>query len=172
MNEPIHNDQLNKVLLQPRFKIEVNLNVEEALSKLKNSLETENCKFRSKIVLHHVIVDIPLEEEHYWSPQMHIEVEKDQNSKTMVKGVLGPQPKVWTFFIFLHFAVAIIFFIFFVMFYTKWSLEQDYQFSMIMCIIMPIFWLTLYFVGQYGKKLGYDQMVELHDFLIKTLGKK
>ena len=172
MNEPIHNDQLNKVLLQPRFKIEVGQNVEQVLNKLKRSLESESCKFKSKIVLHHVIIDVPFSEEHYWSPQMHIEIEKDENGKTKVKGVLGPKPKVWTFFIFLHFAVAITFFVFFVMFYTKWSLHQDYKFSMIMCIIMPIVWLGLYFIGQFGKKLGYEQMVELHDFLINSLQNK
>jgi ABC-type multidrug transport system fused ATPase/permease subunit len=169
MSEPIHNDQLNKVLLQPRFKIEVSQNVEQVLNKLRKSLEAENCKFRGKIVLHHVVLDVLEEEEHYWSPQMHIEVEKDENDKTKVKGVLGPKPKVWTFFIFLHFAVAITFFVFFVMFYAKWSLNQDYKFSMIMFIAMPIIWIILYFVGQYGKKLGYAQMVEQHDFLTKTL---
>lgn len=172
MSEPIHNDQLNKVLLQPRFKIDVSQNVEQVLNKLRKSLEAENCEFRSKIVLHHVVVDVPVGEEHYWSPQMHIEVEKDENDKTKVKGVLGPKPKVWTFFIFLHFAVAITFFVFFVMFYTEWSLDQDYKFSIIMCIAMPIVWLILYFVGQYGKKLGYEQMVELHGFMIKSLQNK
>lgn len=172
MNEPIHDDQLNKVLLQPRFKIEVNQNVENVLNRLKRSLESENCRFRSKIVLHHVIIDVPLKDEHYWSPQMHIEVEKDEYDKTKVKGVLGPKPKVWTFFIFLHFAVGITFFVFFVLLYTKWSLHQDYKFSMIMFIMMPIIWLILYFIGQFGKKLGYNQMVELHDFLINSLQNK
>lgn len=172
MNVPIHDDQLNKVLLQPRFKIEVGQNVEQVLNKIKRNLESGNCKFRSKIVLHHVIIDVPLAEEHYWSPQMHLEVEKDENGNTIVKGVLGPKPKVWTFFIFLHFAVAITFFVFFVMFYTKWSLEQDYKFSMIMFMIMPIIWILLYFTGQFGKKLGYEQMVELHDFLINSLQNK
>ena len=169
MNEPIHDDQLNKVLLQPRFKIEVGKNVEEVLNGLKDSLGSNNCQYRSKIVQHHVVVDVAQDAEHYWSPQMHIEVEKDEKGMTKVKGVLGPKPKVWTFFIFLHFAVALTFFVFFVIFYTRWSLGQDYIFSMIMCIAMPIVWLTLYFVGQFGKKLGYQQMLGLHDFLIKSL---
>lgn len=169
MNQPIHDEQINKVLLQPRFKIEVVENVEQVLKKLRNGLEIESCKFRSKIITHHVIIDVPIEEEHYWSPQLHIEVEKSENNKIIVKGVLGPKPKVWTFFMFLHFIVAIAFLVFFVMFYTKWSLKQDYNFAMIMCLVMPVIWVVLYFVGQFGKKLGYDQMVELHDFMVKIL---
>lgn len=172
MNQPIHYDQINKVLLQPRFKIEAAENVEEVLDKLKNRLEIESCKYRSKIITHHVVIDVPIEKEHYWSPQLHIEVEKNEKNNTIVKGILGPKPKVWTFFMFLHFIVAIAFFVFFVMFYTKWSLKQDYTFAMIMCIAMPIIWIVLYFVGQFGKKLGYDQMVELHDFLTEILGEK
>ncbi len=72
---------------------------------------------------------------------------------------------------FLHFAVAIAFFVFFVMFYTKWNLKQDYTFSMIMFIAMPVIWLLLYVAGQLGKKIGYDQMKELHDFLMKIIYK-
>ncbi len=168
MNRPIHEDQINKVLLKPRFKMEFDKNKKEILNKFKDNLEDENCRYCSKIIDHHIVIDVPVEEEHFWSPQMHVEIENEEN-KTVVKGVLGPKPKVWTFFIFLHFAVAIAFFAFFVIFYTKWSLKQDYTFAMIMCIVMPILWVILYFVGQLGKKFGNKQMVELHDFLIKTL---
>jgi len=168
MKRPIHDDQINKVLLKPRFKMEFDKNKKEILNIFKDNLNDQNCKYCSKIIDHHIIIDVPVEEDHFWSPQMHVEIEKEEN-KTVVKGVLGPKPKVWTFFMFLHFAVAIAFFAFFVIFYVKWSLKQDYTFTMIMCILMPIVWVILYFVGQLGKKFGYNQMVELHDFLIKTL---
>ncbi len=169
MNKPIHDNQINKVLLKPRFKMEFEEGEEEILKRFKDNLKDGNCKYCSQIVDNHVIIDVPIDEDHFWSPQMHIEIEKEEN-KTIVKGVLGPKPKVWTFFIFLHFAVAIAFFVFFVIFYSKWSLNQDYTFSLIMLIVMPIVWILLYFFGQLGKKFGYDQMVELHDFMINTLG--
>jgi hypothetical protein len=34
---------------------------------------------------------------------------------------------------------------------------------------MPIAWFALYFIGQFGKKLGYDQMLQLHNFLTNSL---
>lgn len=171
MNQPIHDNNVNRVLLKPRFNIEIDENEKVILNKFKENLKDKDCKYCSKIVDHHVIIDVPKEEDHFWSPQMHVEIEKEE-SKTVVKGVLGPKPKVWTFFMFLHFAVAIAFFVFFVIFYSKWSLQQDYTFAMVMCIMMPIIWVILYFVGQLGKKFGYRQMVELHDFLMKTLEKQ
>lgn len=168
MNKPIHNSQINKVLLKPRFKFEVDKNEDQIISNLKKKLDEEKCEYRNKIINNHIVIDMSEKDEHYWSPQLHIEVISEDN-KTMVKGLLSPKPKVWTFFIFLHFAVAITFFVFLVMFYTQYNLNQQYKFSMIMCIVMPITWIILYFVGQFGKKLGYNQMVELHDFLIGSL---
>lgn len=172
MNKPIHNNQINKILLKPRFKIEVNESKEDILNKFKDALENKEYKHRGKIINHHIVIDVSDKEDHFWSPQLHVEIEKDKNKKTIVKGVLGPKPQVWTFFMFLHFAVFVAFFVFLVIFYTNWSLNQDYYFAMIMCIIMPIVWVVLYFVGQLGKKFGYNQMVELHEFLMNTVQKR
>lgn len=172
MNKPIHDHQINRILLKPRFKIEIEENKKVILDKFKFGLKNKYYKYNSTIVDHHIIVDIPLEEEHFWSPQLHIEIEKINDNKSNIRGLLSPKPKVWTFFMFLHFVVAICFFVFFVMFYSKWSLNQDFYFSMIMCIVLPILWVTLYFSGQMGKKLGYDQMVELHDMVQDILKKE
>lgn len=169
MNKPIHDKKVNRVLLKPRFKIKVEDDKAVVLDRFRIIFKTSNSKYRGKIIDHHVVIDVPVEEDHFWSPQLHVEIEKDENNKTIVKGVLGPKPQVWTFFIFLHFAVAIAFFVFLVIFYSNWSLKQDYTFAMIMCIAMPIIWIILYLAGQLGKKFGYDQMVELHDFLMKII---
>ena len=42
---------------------------------------------------------------------LHVEIEKEDGT-TVVKRILGPRPKIWTFFMFLHFIVAIAFFVF------------------------------------------------------------
>ncbi len=171
MKQPIHDNQINRVLLKPRFRLEVDESKLVILNKFISSLEQSNFKYPNKIVDHHIIIDIPPEEEHFWSPQLQIEIEKTENNKTIVKGLLGPKPKVWTFFMFLHFFVAVTFVVFLVIFYTNWSLNQEHTFAMIMCIIMPILWVILYFLGQLGKRFGYNQMLELHKFMIDTLSK-
>lgn len=168
MNQPIHNDELNRVLLKPRFKFKFKENKEDVLAQFKVNLEQNKGDFISKIIDHHIVIDVPPEKEHFWSPQLHVEIE-DEDEMTIVKGIMGPKPKVWTFFMFLHFAVAVAFFVFFVIFYSRWSLNQDYMVSMIMCLVMPVVWVALYFMGQLGKKFGYDQMVELHDVLTEAL---
>lgn len=138
------------------------------MAQFKHNLGENKNDFTSKIIDHHIVIDVPQEKEHFWSPQLHVEVENEEGF-TIVKGIMGPKPKIWTFFIFLHFAVAVTFFVFFVIFYSRWSLNQDYTSSMIMCLVMPAVWVALYFIGQLGKKFGYDQMVELHDVLLDAL---
>ncbi|MCF6348351.1 MAG: GTP-binding protein [Flavobacteriaceae bacterium] len=172
MNKPIHNNKINRVLLKPRFQLEFDESQEEVLEKFKENVKDKDCKFCSRISGNHVFLDVPKEEEHFWSPQLQVEVIKGENDKTIVKGILGPKPQVWTFFMFLHFATAVAFIVFLVMFYVNWSLEKDYQFSKYMVIGLPILWVILYFSGQLGKKKGYKQMVALDNFMMKTLAKK
>ncbi len=171
MNKPIHGNQINKVLLKPRFQLELEENQQDILEKFKANMKDENCKYCSKISGNHVFIDIPKTEEHFWSPQLQVEILKGEKDNTVVKGILGPKPQVWTFFMFLHFVVALAFIVFFVWFYVQWSLDKDYQIQLYILIALPIVWVILYFSGQSGKKLGYKQMVELDDFLMKTLKK-
>jgi len=171
MNQPIHDKKINRVLLKPRFQLEFDESQKEILEKFKENVEGEDCKYCSRISGNHIFLDVPKVEEHFWSPQLQVEVVKGENDKTIVKGILGPKPQVWTFFMFLHFAVAVAFIIFLVMFYVNWSLGKDYQFTKYMLIGLPILWVLLYFFGQSGKKLGYKQMVELDNFMMKILKK-
>ncbi len=168
MNQPIHDDELNRILLKPRFKWKFKESEQDILQQFKEELAKEDCIYTSRIVDHHIVIDVPEKDEHFWSPQLHVEIEKE-GDLTLVKGILGPKPKIWTFFMFLHFIVAIAFFVFFVIFYSNWSLDQEYTFSMMMCLLMPVVWVALYFFGQLGKKFGYNQMVGLHQLLLKAL---
>lgn len=168
MNHPINDDELNRILLKPRFKYRFNESETEIMDQFRNNLQRADCVFLSRFVDHHIVIDVPENEEHFWSPQLHVEIEKE-GDLTVVKGILGPRPKIWTFFMFLHFAVAVAFFVFFVIFYSKWSLDQDYELYMILCLSMPVVWVALYFVGQLGKKFGYKQMLALHGVLSEAL---
>lgn len=171
MNQPIHGNEVNRVLLKPRFKMEYKETKEEIVSKFKSNFEDKECKYCSKMVGNHIVIDIPKEEEHFWSPQLNVELVEQENA-TVVKGILGPKPKIWTMFMFVHFAVATAFVVFFVWFYVNWSLGKPYNLQMIMLIAMPVIWVILYFLGQFGKKFAYNQMLELDKFLMNTLNKK
>ena len=171
MNEPIHNKPLNKLLLKPRFTMECSESKEVILEKFRKEFASNNFNFLGNIVDHHVIIDMSIKDAHFWSPQLYLEIEKKDQNATLIKGLFGPKPQVWTFFMFIHFAVALAFVIFLVVAYVKWTLDQAYTFSVLMCLLMFVCWFVLYTLGQLGKKKGYEQMIILDQFMKTVLAK-
>lgn len=158
--------------LRPRFKMNFNENQDTIISKFKENLEKGDCKYCSKIVDGHIIIDVPAEENHFWSPQLNIEIENNNSEKTIVKGLFGPKPQVWTLFMFFHFAVACAFIGFSVMAYVQYTLKEDYKMALMVVIGLPILWIIMYFLGRIGRRKGHKQMDELYGFMMKTLEKK
>ena len=169
MNDSLDTNQLNKILLKPRFKIERLEDKAIIIEKFNAKFAHGGSRFLGKIVGHHIIIDVPKSEEHFWSPQLHLEVEDKENEGTIIKGLYGPKPQIWSLFMFIHFGVALTFMIFLVLAYTRWSLEQDYGFALTMCVIMPVLWFVLYFFGRIGRKKGAVQMHQIDTYLKETL---
>lgn len=162
----------SEILLRPRFKIEIDEPKDQILNRFKSNLKTDDCLYCSKIVDDHIFLDVPTKESHFWSPQLHLEIEEDTDKKAIIKGLFGPKPQVWTLFMFVHFIIGIAFIIFSVMAYSRWSLKGNMAFPMTMVIVLPILWIILYFLGQIGKKTGHKQIEELHDFMLNTIDEK
>ena len=164
-------DQLyNQIFFKPRFQIDFKMNAEVLLNEIKSHLSDVSA-YKMKIVDNHIIVDVPDKETHFWSPQLSIEVEEISDKSSKIKGLFGPKPQVWTFFMFLHFVVATAFLIFGVMAYSNWSLDKNSILPIVMLVVLPIVWVILYFVGSLGKSTGQKQMDELKDFTKKLLRK-
>lgn len=164
-------DQLyNQIFLKPRFQINFDLESDALLKEIsKHTLD--DSKYKMKMVDNHVVIDVPENETHFWSPQLHIEIEELTKETSVVKGLFGPKPQVWTLFMFLHFFVATAFLVFGVIAYSNWSLNKTSLLSIVMLIVLPIVWVLLYFVGTIGKSTGKKQMDELKKFTKELLNK-
>lgn len=161
----------SNIHLRPRFRMEFDESQEALLSKFKDNLKDGDCKYCSKIVDGHIIIDVPKDENHFWSPQLNIEVEKNDDGVTIVKGLFGPKATIWTLFMFFHFAVAVAFIGFAVTAYVQWNLKEDYSTALYIVISLPIVWVVMYFLGRWGRSTGHKQMDELYKFMMKTLAK-
>lgn len=165
-------EELNsEIFLRPRFKIDFDESEGELMRKFKSNLASGDCKYCSKITGNHIFIDIPFDEDHFWSPHLHLEIVKETGKTTFVKGLFSPKPQVWTLFMFLHFAVGIAFLIFLVTLYVKWTLKESLFSSALMVVLLPIIWIALYAFGRWGKRKGKVQMEELHQFMLETLNK-
>ncbi len=155
--------------LRPRFRFELNHTKEALLKSFKTNLSAQSCELCGMVSKHHVVINVPKDEEHFWSPQLSIDVEEGKDGKAIVRGLFAPKPQVWTMFMFFHFAIAAAFFIALVMLYVNWQLEEDYTLLLYAVIALPFLSIFLFLAGQYGKKKGHNQMLDLYKFLIENI---
>lgn len=159
---------LNEVVLRPRFKFEKNQNNEYLLG-LFDKAKKEQDNFIVSRIDNHVFLKLPKNKQHFWSPQLHLEIDEiDENSCT-IRGLFGPNPTVWTMFMFFHFIVAGLFIGFGVWAYTNWALKTSYALQISLIFFMVLIWIALYVIGQMGKKAGMEEMHLLHGFMRDTL---
>lgn len=161
----------NDIILRPRFKIEINKHNETILQLFQDSKKTQTDFIISRID-DHVFIKFPKNKQHFWSPQLHLEINEVDTNSCLLHGLFGPNPTVWTFFMFLHFLIGGLFIAFGIWAYSNWSLKMPYMLQVSFMILMVIIWIALYFAGSIGKASGKNEMVELQKFMNKILNTK
>ncbi len=157
-----------EIALRPRFSFPINIDSEHALDAFVAAKESQS-DFLISRVDHHVFIRIPKQKQHFWSPQLHLEIIAIANRSSLLKGLFGPNPAVWTLFMFFHFVVAILFIGFAVWTYTNISLGNSYVLQLGLMIAMIIIWFVLYFAGRTGKAKGRPEMEAMNEFMRNTL---
>jgi hypothetical protein len=149
----------NDIVLRPRFQLKLHGPSEHIL----NSFEkVKKAPFLVKRLDDHVFIKLDHTEIHFWSPQLHLEIITEEGDTTKLYGVFGPNPTLWTFFMFLHFGVATLFIILGIWAYSSASLNKPYGLQLGLMALMVLFWFVLYAFGRLGKKKGRIQMEQLY----------
>jgi len=161
----------NEILLRPRFKLGINKDNQEVL-KTFEELQKKQTEFIINRIDNHVIIRFPKAKQHFWSPQLHIEIDEEGEKKSVIRGLFGPAPTVWTMFLFFHFIVAGLFIGFGVWAYSNWSLKNSYSLQLMGVLGMVILWIVLYIAGRIGKAKGKPEIKQLCKFLEDTLDLK
>ncbi len=159
----------SEVFLRPRFSIDLEENRDTVLNRFSNEFKKEETSLRGNIVDGHIFISVSKKDEHFWSPELHLEIIEETNKTSLLKGLFGPKPQVWTLFMFVHFVIGVCFLGFAVLLYTRISLSEPIVFPLIVMIFLPLIWTLLYFLGKIGKDTGKPQMKDLHDFMIKII---
>jgi len=154
----------NEIVLRPRFKKSLAFPAEAVLSAFE-AAATSNKQFSISRVDGHVFIRILKSEQHFWSPQLHLEITEDQTNGTVLRGLFGPNPTVWTMFMFFHFALAIFFIAAGIWIYTSVSLHKPYVLPLVIMFFILLGWLALYASGRLGKKAGENEMNTLYAFM-------
>ncbi|SFN92340.1 hypothetical protein SAMN04487989_106112 [Bizionia echini] len=156
------------IVLRPRFKKELPQSNTELIQLFADAKKTQT-DYVISIIDDHIFLKLPKSKQHFWSPQLHLEINEVNHNTAMLHGLFGPNPTVWTMFMFFHFIVASLFIGFGIWGYSNWTLDNEYAIQVGVMILMVILWIALYFAGRIGRDSSKDQMHELHDFMNKIL---
>ncbi|WP_027138632.1 hypothetical protein [Gaetbulibacter saemankumensis] len=158
----------NDIILRPRFKIKMQENNETLLQAFQ-ALKNAQSDFILSRIDDHVFIRFPKHKQHFWSPQLHLEINEAEDNSSIVHGLFGPNPTVWTLFMFSHFIVILIFVAFGIWAYSNWTLDTSYSAQLTVMLLMVIVWVFLYIAGSIGKATSKDEMQELHQFMTTVL---
>ena len=105
----------------------------------------------------------------YWSPHLHLELEKKSENETHIRGLFGPDPTLWTLFMFLHFMIAGTFIVFCGIAYTHYVLKESTQWDFIVLSMMIFAWFLLYVIARQIRSNGEKQMNDLEKVFLKII---
>ncbi|KIX21930.1 hypothetical protein SY27_04405 [Flavobacterium sp. 316] len=140
--------------------------IKKEFEDLKTTIEPD---FKIKIIDNHIWLSIGVLKREKHSPQLHLELEEMEDGNTAITGLYGPDPVLWTFFMFLHFIIAGVFIIFSIIAYSKWKLNQKFILDITIMTSMIILWIFLYFFARLNRKKGIPQMEKLKVLMEKVI---
>ncbi len=156
--------------LRPRFQHHCSHTPEEIQSMIREKLEAAPCDCIASINDAYITLRIPLQDRHYWSPQLNLSLEATENG-TLIRGLYGPNPTVWAMFFFGYAAIGVLALFIAIVGFSQKALGID----------APVLWalpvlgiaaLFLYFTAQLGQKTGAEQTFTLHHFYEDTVHNK
>jgi hypothetical protein len=141
------------------------------MARVRGLLLSAPARLTGKIIGDHIILDIVGEEIHFWSPQLNFRVEEseEEDGTTLIAGLIGPRPSVWTLFMFVYFGVGVGGF-----FVTSYGISRymvgEFSWAVWGLPIAALFMLTAYQAGKFGERLGAEQVDMLKHFVREAVG--
>lgn len=159
-------DLTNEIVLRPRFHVSLRTDM-EALKYSYDTLKKDG--FLINRLDEHVFIKFRKADTNFWTPQLHLELSSYEQGVSNIRGVFGPNPTLWTFFMFLHFGVGTLFVILGIFAYSNHSLGKDITFLMVGMFFLVLLWFALYAFGRLGKSKGEGQMEQLKSLFKETI---
>lgn len=157
----------NEIAIRPKFSITTELSSNDIVERIRLALSDTNAPFKGTILASHAILKIPLSAQHYWSPQLDLDIE-DIPTGSVIKGRFGPRPSVWLMFIFCYCILAFISLMIMIMGFAQMNLGMSAHILWGLHITGVTF-LFVFFTAKAGQKLGQEEMRQLKAFLLKAI---
>ncbi len=153
---------------RPRFRLHTSMDSQVVETVLRHKLHEANPEgFESACVKGHLVLRIPKENRHFWSPQMDISIAPNEDGPgSIIRCLPAPVPVVWTMFMFLYALAGFAALVGLMIASSQYTLGKE----------LWGFWLAggalllgilLYVVAQFGKALSVEEMKLLRRFVVE-----
>jgi hypothetical protein len=153
---------MEKIEIRPRFHYQSPLAPEVLLKALEEALAKENSPINGLVIDQHVYLRIPYEDQHFWSPQLSLEVEAT-DSGSQVNGLFGPRESVWLMYIFFYALMGFLIMVVMIMGFSQLNLGLSARILWALPVLLLLL-VMAFFTAKAGQKLGHDEMHLLYDF--------
>lgn len=166
--QPFQHIEFNKI--RPRIHFEANESAQTISEIISKKLKEDNRLIQGQVLNGFATIYPCQKDQHFWSPQLTIIVE-DLDSGSLLRGLYGPKPTVWTMFIFFYATIGFSTMIVTLVGLSFLSLGKSVAILWLVPLLMLIF-ISLYLTAYLGQKFGQKQMTSLHLFIEDCLGEK
>ena len=147
--------------VRPRFTQTVPLAPEEVEERLSHTIR-ERCRgcylmrFPGYLTLR-----IPEDQQHFWSPQLTLSLDPEDDGGTRISGIYGPRTNVWSMFLYGYLIVGVLGTFTGIFGIAQWVVGAT-AWGLIPFGAFLILAVGLYILAQFGQKLGARQTYTLH----------
>lgn len=153
------------IRVRPRIKLYSDRSIVHVIECFHDTVESKDFQLDGTFLKSSMIIKIPDEIIHYWSPELQLEVSEnplkddeytEHKEKTVIRGFVGPKSTVWTMFMFLYIAFGALLLGGVIYGSSQQMLDQEgtgYWFA----LLGGIGFLLTFIASQIGQKMGEEQ---------------
>lgn len=150
-------DLENAISLRVHFQLESEKSDEQIVEAALLLQQEKKPDCTVKIVDDHIWLGIPKKHQKLYSPNLHIELNKNEQGKSIINAKFGPDPALWTLFMFLHFVLAIASIALIVVAYANYALDKSFTFQVSLLVLFLLVWIGLYIFARINRHRGIHQ---------------
>ncbi len=154
-----------------RRQLTVKKSPDSLIKKFLEDFNNNSNTLCERVVDNHVLLKVLLKNRHYWSPEMNITIDKNEDGTSCVREVIGPSPAIFTLtmFLLLFGAVLLLFTIMFL--FSQISLGLPTGTTWLLIILSLVILSGGLLMMYVGRKNAKDQMECLREYEENIIGK-
>ena len=154
--------------VRPRFTMSLPKSTAHHVAALESATSEQDSGCEIRVLGDHVDVRVVEEDRHRWSPCVQLEFESGEDG-TLVRGLIGPNPNVWTMFAFINIAILLGAILGLIFGLAQLFIDQHPSALWSLPVAALLFGVT-YAVSQVGQRCAAEQTRHLMSVVENTLG--